>query len=90
VTRELAWVGTVALLFGLGSSYATGALGAFGAVNLALAAAAPAAALPPAPGACARSAAATRAGSSRGLLRHRAALPRRGPRARGRAAPGCA
>jgi hypothetical protein len=45
VTRELAWVGAVALLFGLGSSYASGELGAFGAVNLGLAAAALAGAL---------------------------------------------
>lgn len=36
MTRELALVGLVALLFGLGSYYATGQLGAFGAVNAAV------------------------------------------------------
>ena len=45
MTRELAWVGAVALLFGLGSYYATGELAAFGAANLALGTAALLAAL---------------------------------------------
>ncbi len=45
MTRELALVGAVAVLSGLGSYYATGELAAFGAVNLALGAAALLAAL---------------------------------------------
>lgn len=40
MTRELAFVGLVAVLFGLGSYYATGALAAFSALHLALGAAA--------------------------------------------------